>query len=238
MELKDKVVVVTGASSGIGKAIALAFAKEKAKLAISFKENKEGAEETAKEIAQLGSEVLMLQADLNNESEAKTLVEKVLEHYGQIDILVNNVGRYVEGDDWNGSEEVWIKSLKQNFVSTLCVSKYTIEHMQERKSGVIVNISSRYSVAGQFDAITYAASKAAIVNLTEAQAKLMAPWGRSNAVSPGGVMSGYWLTAPKEEIDENLTTIPLLRQKYHAQLHGSSYDQRGSQSHVVIEVQE
>ena len=87
--------------------------------------------------------------------------------------------------------------------------KYGLEKMEEQKSGVIVNVSSRYSVTGQYDAIAYAASKAGIVNITQGQAKLMAPWGRSNAVSPGTVRIGYWLQAPKEELEENLNATPL-----------------------------
>jgi NAD(P)-dependent dehydrogenase (short-subunit alcohol dehydrogenase family) len=202
--MNDKVVLITGASSGIGKAIALLFAKEGAKIAISFKENKEGAEQVASEIKELGSEVLIVQAELIKEEDAKRLIESVITQFGRIDILVNNAGRYINGDDWNGNTEVWEESFKQNFVSALSVSKYAILEMQKENSGVIVNIASRYSVSGQYDSPTYSASKAAIANLTQGQAKLMAPWGRSNAVSPSAVRAGYWLTAPQNEIDEDL----------------------------------
>jgi NAD(P)-dependent dehydrogenase (short-subunit alcohol dehydrogenase family) len=198
MDLKDKVVLITGASSGIGKATALLFAKEGAKVAISYKENKKGAEQ-----------VLLLQAELTKEEDAKKLVEATLEKFGKLDILVNNAGRYISGDEWNGNADVWEESLKQNFISTLSVSKYAVEAMQKQKSGVIVNISSRYSVSGQFDAPAYAAAKAGIANLTQGYAKLMAPWGRANAVSPGAVRAGYWLRASEEELKENLSVTPL-----------------------------
>lgn len=209
MDLKDKVVLITGASSGIGKATALLFAKHGANVAISYKENKQGADEVVSEVEKSGSEAFAIQAELTKEDDAKRLVSEVMNKFGKIDILVNNAGRYIGGDEWNGDAQIWEESLKQNFVSALSVSKYVLEEMQKQKSGVIVNISSRYSVAGQFDAPAYAASKAGIANLTQGQAKLMAPWGRSNTVSPGTVRAGYWLNAPKEELDENLAVTPL-----------------------------
>lgn len=209
MDFKNKVVLVTGASSGIGKATALLFAKHGASVAISYKENKKGADEVVSEIESLGTKAIAIQADLTIENYARTLVSDVIIKFGKIDILVNNAGRYISGDEWDGDASTWEDSLKQNFVSVLSVSKFVLQEMQRQKSGVIVNIASRYSVSGQFDAPTYAASKAGIANLTQAQAKLMAPWGRSNAVSPGAVMAGYWLSAPKDELDENINSTPL-----------------------------
>lgn len=86
----------------------------------------------------------------------------------------------------------------------MSVSKYAIEHMQTRKKGSIVNIASRHGMSGQHDALTYAAAKAGIINITQAYAKLLAPWGRANSVSPGAVRAGYWATAPQDELDENI----------------------------------
>lgn len=207
--MKGKVVLITGASSGIGAATALLFAKESTNIAISYKENKEGAEEISSKIKELGSECFVVKANLTSDSEAKDLASTVFEHFGKIDILVNNAGRYIGGDDWNGEYSVWEESLKQNLLSTMSVSKYVLRGMQKERAGTIVNISSRYSVSGQFDAPAYAAAKAAIVNITQAQAKLMAPWGRSNAVSPGVVRAGYWLKATKGELEENMAGVPL-----------------------------
>ncbi|HBI34440.1 MAG TPA: hypothetical protein DEA43_01165 [Candidatus Moranbacteria bacterium] len=205
---KDKVVVVTGASSGIGAETALAFAKEGANLVITYKDNKVGAEEVAAKIIQAGGGAIVVQADLINESDAKNVIEKAKSEYGKVDILVNNAGRYIDGDEWNGNSEIWTKSLLQNLVSVMSVSKYAIEIFQQQKSGVIVNISSRYSTDGQYDALAYAAAKAGVVNITQAYAKLLAPFGRANAISPGAVNTGYWLRAPKEELEKNLAAIP------------------------------
>jgi len=206
---KNKVVIVTGASSGIGKATALLFASHGAKVAITYKDNKQGAEEVISQIRQLGSIGIALQTELTNDNQVKNLVSQVISEFGEINVLVNNAGRYVDGDEWDGDINTWELSIKQNFISVLSISKYVIKQMQKQQSGVIVNISSRYSVSGQYDALTYATSKAGIVNLTQGQARLMAPWGRSNAVSPGAVKAVYWLIATQDEIDQNIVTIPL-----------------------------
>jgi NAD(P)-dependent dehydrogenase (short-subunit alcohol dehydrogenase family) len=81
------------------------------------------------------------------------------------------------------------------------VSKYIIEVFQKQKSGVMVNIASRYSTDGQPDSLSYSASKAGVVNITQAYAKLLAPFGRANVISPNAVKAGYWLRAPKEEVE-------------------------------------
>ncbi len=205
---KNKVVVVTGASSGIGKEIALAFGREGAKVVITYKENMAGAEEVAAQINALGNKTLVVQANLIDEKDAKKVTDKTMEKFERLDILVNNAGRYIDGDEWNGNAEIWTKSLGQNLVSVMSMSKYAIEIFQQQKAGVIVNIASRYSLDGQYDALAYAAAKAGVANITQAYAKLLAPFGRANAISPGAVNTGYWLTAPKEELEKNLANIP------------------------------
>ena len=204
MLLKDKIVLITVASSGVGMATALLCAIEGASIAFSYKQNKEGAEEVCKKLEKLGAKCSAFQADLSNDAEAKELVEKTLKQFGRIDVLVNNAGRYIGGDEWDGKSEVWHQSLGQSLVSVMSVSKYAIKHMQEKQLGVLVNVASRHSLFGQMDAISYASSKAGVVNITQAYAKLMAPWGRANAVSPGAVRAGYWKTAPQDELNENI----------------------------------
>lgn len=209
MELKNKAALVTGGSSGIGRATAILLSKNKVKVAISYKENEKGAKEVVSQIKKLGGEAMAFKANLTRDTEAKELVASVIAHFGRLDILVNNAGRYIDGDEWNGAVEIWEQSLRQNLLSTLSVSKYAIMEMEKKQSGVIVNIASRHALSGQHDAVSYAAAKAGIVNITQAQAKLMAPWGRSNAVSPGTVRAGYWLTASEKELNENISKTPL-----------------------------
>jgi 3-oxoacyl-[acyl-carrier protein] reductase len=207
MRFKDKVVLVTGSSRGIGKAIALLFAKEGAKVIVNYSKSEKEANEVLKEIKKL-SDGIAIKCDVSNETEVKNMINKIIKEFGKIDILVNNVGKYSDGDEWNGTSKIWEKSIKDNIISTLNVSKYVTEIFIKQKSGAIVNISSRFSVSGQYDAIAYAASKAAIVNITQAYSKLLSNFGRANSISPGPVKAGYWLRAPKEELEQTVNSMP------------------------------
>jgi 3-oxoacyl-[acyl-carrier protein] reductase len=205
MLFKNKTVLITGGSSGIGAATALRFAEEGANVVISYKSNKAGAEKVANGIKKVGAVALIQKADLCKDTDAKKLVEAVIKKFGKIDVLVNNAGRYINGDEWDGNAEIWTKSLQQNLVSMMSVSKYAVEKFQKQKSGIIVSIASRYASAGQFDTFSYAAAKAGVVNITQAYAKLLAPYGRANSVSPSAVNTGYWLTAPKKELQQTVS---------------------------------
>lgn len=209
MRFKNKVVIVTGSSSGIGASTALLFAEQGADLVLTYKNNKKGGEDVVNKIKKMGRNCLLVKVDLTKENDAKKLVKTVIQKYNRVDILVNNAGRYIDGDEWNGNSKVWIKSLEQNLVSLMNVSKYVCEIFTKQKTGVIVNVASRFSFSGQFDALAYSAAKAGVVNITQSYAKLLAPFGRANAVSPGAVNTGYWLTAPKNELKETLSLIPL-----------------------------
>lgn len=204
-----KTVLITGGSSGIGAETALKFAQEGYNVAISYNTNKSGAEEVAAKIEKYGVQSYIYQAELSKEENAKDLVGLVLSDCKTLDILVNNAGGYINGDEWDGTDEVWLQTFVQNIVSMMNVSKYVIQHFQETKLGVIVSVASRHGLAGQYDAIAYAAAKAGVINITQSYAKLLAPYGRANSVSPGAVNTGYWLTAPEEELKEEYKNAPL-----------------------------
>ena len=206
MRFKGKVVLVTGSSKGMGKATALLFAKEGAKVVINSRSEKE-ANEVVNEIKKI-SDAIAIKCDVSNEEQVKEMMKKIIQKFGKLDILVNNAGTYIDGDEWNGSSDIWEKTIKQNLISAMNTSKYAAEIFQKQKSGIIVNIASRYSISGQFDSLAYAASKAGIVSITQAYAKLLSPFGRANAISPGATKSGYWLRAPKEEVDVAISKMP------------------------------
>lgn len=205
---KDKIILITGGSSGIGATTALEFAKRGANIAITYKSNKNGAGDVIDKIKQLGQKAIAIQADLASEDEAKKVVDEVVREFGRIDVLVNNAGRYIDGDEWNGPAEIWLKSLQQNLVSMMNISKYAIEIFQQQQSGVMVNIASKHGLIGQPDSFSYVAAKAGVINITQAYAKLLTPFGRANSVSPSATNVGYWLTASKEEIEEKLASRP------------------------------
>lgn len=127
MRFKNKVVIVTGSSSGIGASTALLFAEQGADLVLTYKNNKKGGEDVVNKIKKMGRNCLLLKVDLTKENDAKKLVKTVIQKYNRVDILVNNAGRYIDGDEWNGNSKVWTKSLEQNLVSMMSASKYVCE---------------------------------------------------------------------------------------------------------------
>jgi len=206
---KDRVILITGGSSGIGKTTAILFAERGADIALTYKNNKLGAEETVVQIIKLGRKAVAIRVDLTNDENARNVVREVVKIFGKIDILVNNAGRYINDDEWNLKSETWTESLKQNLVSAMSMSKYATEIFQKQGNGIIVNVASKHGVSGHADSISYGASKAGIINITQAYSKLLSSFGgRANSVSPSAVEAGYWLTAPKEELDERLARRP------------------------------
>jgi len=210
MKFKDQVVLITGSSRGIGKATALLFAKEGAKIIINYSKSEKEANEVCREIEKF-SEAIAIKCDVSKESQVKKMFEKIILTFGKINVLVNNAGIYIDGDEWNGSAEIWEETLRQNLISAMNTSKYASEIFQKQKKGIIVNISSRYSISGRYDSLAYSASKAGIISLTQSYSKLLSPFGRVNSISPGAVRAGYWIGAPKEEVDVNIASSPLKR---------------------------
>lgn len=207
-KLENKVALITGSSKGIGRAIALKFAQEGANVAINFKSSYQEAQDVLAEVIKIGVKGITVSADITKEDESKRLVETVINELGNLDILVNNAGGYIEGDEWNGEEKVWLDTFKTNTISVLNTSKYALDYFLKHKKGIIINIATRYSVSGQYDTLAYSAAKAGIVNVTQSQAKLLLPYGRANAISPGAARSGYWQTASKSELGEAINQIP------------------------------
>ena len=206
-----KTVLITGGSSGIGAETAEVFAKAGYNVAISYNINEAGAKEVAQKIESHGVKALVKQAELSKEENAKELVSAVVEEFGTLEVLVNNAGGYIDGDEWDGTDEVWMQTMGQNLISVMNVSKYAIEIFQKQKSGNVVSVASRHGLAGQYDTFAYSAAKAGVINITQGYAKLLAPYGRANSVSPGAVKTGYWLTAPQDELAEELKEAPLER---------------------------
>jgi meso-butanediol dehydrogenase/(S,S)-butanediol dehydrogenase/diacetyl reductase len=184
---KDKVVMITGAARGIGKAIAKAFAEEKATLALTDKDF-ETLKKTLEEIKKLSPDSKAYELDVTNSEMVKEVVEKIIKDFGRIDVLVNNAGVSTMNWFWKLSEEEWDFNMNVNAKGVWFVSKYVAPHMIERKKGKIVNVASMAAKLGAPLLAHYSASKFAVVGLTQAMAKELAPYGINvNAVCPGFV---------------------------------------------------
>lgn len=205
---KNKIILITGGSSGIGKATAIMFAKNAANIVITYKDNKKGAEDTVKQIHKLGQKAIAIKANLTKEKEAKKIIDLAIKKFSKIDVLVNNVGGSFDDDYWSGNSKTWKKTFDLNLFSMMNVSKYAIKFFQKQQNGIIINISSRFGLNGQYDAISYSAAKAGVINITQSYTKLLSPYGRANSICPSAVNAGYWLRAPKDELVETLKTMP------------------------------
>jgi meso-butanediol dehydrogenase / (S,S)-butanediol dehydrogenase / diacetyl reductase len=189
--LKDKVAIVTGAGSGIGAATAVLFAREGARLVLADIEA-EGLKAVAKRIAEGNGTAIIKETDVSNENEVKALVVLALESYSKIDIVCNIAG--VAGDLASLDQQekkVWQRVYDVNVMGAVYTTKYVCLHMQERKSGAIVNISSVAGIRSGAGGNAYSASKAALINFSQTAACDLGSHNiRVNAVCPGLIETG------------------------------------------------
>ena len=185
--LEGKVVVITGAGSGIGKQTALSFGREQANLVLLDK-NGETLRGTAAELAQTGGKARTISMDVTCEKQVKSAIEAIIAEYGYIDILVNCAGVSTMQWSWELTEEEWDFNMDVNAKGCWLVCKYVLPHMITRRKGRIVNTASMGGKQGAPLLAHYCASKFAVIGLTESIAKEVAPYGITvNAVCPGYV---------------------------------------------------
>jgi len=189
--LKDKVAIITGAASGIGKATAVLFGREGARLVLADIEA-EGLKAVAKRIAECGGTAIIKKTDVSNENEVKALVAQALESYSKVDIVCNIAG--VAGDLASldrQEKKVWQRVYDVNVMGAVYTTKHVCLHMQERKSGAIVNTSSVAGIRSGAGGNAYSASKAALINFTQTAACDLGAYNiRVNAVCPGLIETG------------------------------------------------
>ncbi|MDR7080022.1 NAD(P)-dependent dehydrogenase (short-subunit alcohol dehydrogenase family) [Neobacillus niacini] len=191
MRLQGKVVLITGAGSGIGKSTAFLFAKEGAHVLINDISEKHG-EETLTEIQAQGGQATFIQSDVTKEDDVKILVNKSLEAAGQIDVLFNNAGISGVGAVHETSEELWDRVVNVNVKGVFLPSKYVLPHMMERQEGNIINMSSCIAEMGLQRRAVYSATKGAILSLTKSMQVDYAPYNiRINALLPGTILTPF-----------------------------------------------
>lgn len=186
----EKVVVITGACKGIGLAMAKAFAQEGASLALLSRKNSEACREAVEHLKKEGAKLLFLEADVSQEEEIKRAFKDILDHYGTIDVLINNAGIVKDGLSLRMSVEDFEEVLKVNLLGSFLCAKEALRSMSRARSGVILNISSVVGLQGNPGQSNYAASKAGLIGLTKTLAKEFGSRNiRVNALAPGFIES-------------------------------------------------
>lgn len=209
---EKKVVFVTGASRGIGKEVALKFAEKGYDVVINYVSDKTDVEALKKEFAEKGADSLILKADVSKEEDVKDVVEKAIEKFGKIDVLVNNAGITRDNLLMRMSTEDFDKVIDINLKGTFLVTKAVTKYMMKKRCGSIVSLASVVGVVGNAGQCNYSASKAGIIGFTKSIAKELASRNiRANAVAPGFIetdMTSVLSETVKESIHNQ---IPLKR---------------------------
>lgn len=212
MKLEGKKALVTGASRGIGRAIAIALAAEGADIAVNYAGNQAAAEAVAAEIEAMGRKAIIIQADISSNEAATEMVDQVAKEFGRVDILVNNAGITRDGLLMRMKEADWDAVLTTNLKGVFNCTKAAIKYMMKQKAGHIVNISSVVGVNGNAGQANYAAAKAGVIGFTKATAKELAARGITvNAVAPGFIQTDMTAVLNEKQVEAMQATIPLKR---------------------------
>lgn len=212
MRFTDKVAIVTGASRGIGRAIALELGAQGANVIVNFNRSEEAADEVVEEIEAAGGTAVKYGADVGEMEQAKGLIQFALDEYEALHILVNNAGITRDGLIMTMSEEDWDDVIRVNLKSTFNCSKPAIRHMMRKRYGRIVNITSVSGQMGNAGQTNYASSKAGQIGFTKSLAREVAPRNVTvNAVAAGYVETEIWSDVPEDMREGLLDMIPLGR---------------------------
>ncbi|HEY8875406.1 MAG TPA: 3-oxoacyl-[acyl-carrier-protein] reductase [Desulfosporosinus sp.] len=212
MMLNDSVAIVTGSGRGIGRAIALELATAGAKVVVNYAGRVDKAEETVKLIREAGGECIAVQADVSQTADVDRLIKTTIDHFGKINILINNAGITRDSLLLRMKEADWDAVLATNLKGVFLCTKAVSKGMLKQRSGVIVNISSVVGLSGNAGQANYAAAKAGIIGFSKSIAKEFASRGiRVNSVAPGYITTDMTETLADGMQTEVLRSIPLGR---------------------------
>ncbi len=213
MNTENKIALITGGGTGIGKATALSLAQAGADIAINYSRSKDEAEATVREIQALGRRAVAIQADVADESAIRRMIDDVVGRLGSLDILINNAA-FTEFIDFKNldavTDETWTRTMSVNVQGPFNCIRAAAPHMQAAGEGEIVNVSSVAGALARGSSIPYCASKAALNIVTRATARALAPTIRVNAVAPG-VVNTRWVEGQTAFIRSAQMQTPMRR---------------------------
>lgn len=208
----DKCALITGATRGIGKQIAITLAKQGYNIALNYRKENEELENTKKEIEKIGVQILAVKGDVANFEDCENFVKQVIERFGQIDVLVNNAGITKDMLLMRMKKEDFEQVIDTNLVGTFNVTKNVVPYMMKARSGRIINISSVVGISGNAGQTNYSASKAGIIGFTKSLAKEIASRNiLVNAVAPGFIETNMTDVLKDDVKQEIVKNIPLKR---------------------------
>jgi 3-oxoacyl-[acyl-carrier protein] reductase len=212
LKLQGKVALITGSSRGIGEVIARRLATEGVRVAINYRTSEDAANRVVQSIIGSGGEAFAVGADVSQEQEARSLIERVLEQWQQLDILVNNAGITRDRLLMRMTSDEWDEVLNVNLRGAYLCVKFALPHMVRQRHGRIINISSVVGLAGNAGQANYAASKAGLIGFTKAIAREIASRNITvNALAPGYITTEMVEKLPEEVKKQILARIPLGR---------------------------
>ena len=209
-EINRKVALVTGASRGIGRAIAKRLAQDGIFVIINYCGSQEKAQSVLEEIKSQGGDGVCVQADVSDFAAAEVMIKDLVKEYGRIDILVNNAGITRDGLFIRMKEEDWNAVINTNLTGIFNCTKVAAKYMMKKRSGRIINMSSVSGIMGNAGQTNYAAAKAGVIGFTKSLAREMASRGITvNAVAPGFIATDMTAAMPEKAQEHVLTSIPL-----------------------------
>ena len=210
--LDGAVVVITGSSRGIGRAIAEELGQSGAKVIVNYHQSRVAAEDVVAHLKQSGSESVAIQADVSDPAQAARLIDETLQRFGRIDVLVNNAAINIDRTMKNLSPDDWDTVIKADLSSYFYTVRATIPHFIQQKSGKIINISSMNAESGSYGQANYSAAKAGIIGFTKTAALELARYNVTvNAICPGYVATEMFEAIPDKTKEAILARIPLGR---------------------------